>query len=119
MKFLLKVVIFIGGNALALWVATRLVDGFVFTEPTLINFLKVGLVLGLVNAIIKPLINLIALPLRVLTLGLFTVIINIGFLYLVSFFFDFFVIEGLFAAFWAIIVMSLVNFLISLFFKED
>lgn len=76
-SFAIKVVV----NAVAIWVATLVVtgievgggDGF---WAQLATYLAVGLIFGLVNAVIKPVVKLISLPLYILTLGLFTFVVN-------------------------------------------
>jgi putative membrane protein len=77
-NFLIKVVV----NALAIWVATLVVPGITATGPgtdlanQVLTFLVIGLIFGLVNAVVKPVVALLALPLYVLTLGLFSFIVN-------------------------------------------
>ena len=61
-------------TAIAFWVAEYLIDGISFTGP--INLLIAAIVFGLVNALIRPVIALLSLPLTVLTLGLFTLVVN-------------------------------------------
>lgn len=85
MNFLLRVII----NAVAIWLATLVLSGLDVvgggdTTTTVIVFLVVALVFGLVNAVVKPIVKLLALPLYVLTLGLFTVIVNAAMLWLTS-----------------------------------
>ena len=117
MKFLLKLGILSVSNALAIFVASRLVPGISF-EVTLPNLLLAGALLGSVNAVLRPILKLLSLPLIILTLGLFTVIINVGMLLLVSRVFDFFSIESFWAGLWGMFVISLVNYSISLFVKD-
>ena len=62
-------------NALALWGAAELLDGITLAGG-FTDVLWVALVFGLVNAVLKPLIKLLAFPLLFLTLGLFTLVIN-------------------------------------------
>ncbi|UER55425.1 phage holin family protein [Kineosporiaceae bacterium SCSIO 59966] len=77
-NFLIKVVV----NALAIWVATLVVPGISATGRgtdlgnQVLTFLVIGLIFGLVNAVVKPVVALLALPLYVLTLGLFSFIVN-------------------------------------------
>lgn len=71
MKLLLRLAI----NAVALWVAATYVPGLDF-EGDLLGLVVVAIVFGLVNALIRPLVKMLSLPLRVLTLGLFTLVIN-------------------------------------------
>ena len=68
-------------------------------------------VLGLVNAFIKPVLNLLALPLTIITLGLFSLVINALMLILVSSLVSGFHIHGFFTAFFASILLSLLNIL--------
>lgn len=67
-------------NGFALWVATRIVDGVTIssdsTSSEVLTLLVVALIFGLVNAFIKPVVQLLSLPLLILTLGLFTLIVN-------------------------------------------
>ncbi len=77
-SFTIKVVV----NALAIWVATLVVSGIAVgdgnddTLARVVTYLLIGLIFGLVNAVIKPIVKLIALPLYILTLGLFTFVVN-------------------------------------------
>jgi putative membrane protein len=75
---LLKVVI----GAAALWVAVLVVPGLDFdgSVPTL---LLVALILGVINAVVKPILTVLSLPLVVLTLGLFLLVVNAIALWLV------------------------------------
>jgi putative membrane protein len=74
--FLVRLVI----NAVALWVATLLVDGVDIggdtTEDRLLTLALVAAIFGLVNATIKPVVKLLSLPLFILTLGLITFVIS-------------------------------------------
>jgi putative membrane protein len=78
-SFAIKVVV----NAVAIWVATLVVPGLgVGGEggdewwQTVLTFAVVGLLFGLVNAIVKPVVKLLTLPLYILTLGLFSFLVN-------------------------------------------
>ncbi len=74
-----------------------------------------ALVLGLVNAVIKPIISLLSLPVTILTLGLFSLVINALMLMLTSRFVSGFVVSSFGTAFLASIVLSILNML---FIKE-
>jgi putative membrane protein len=63
------------GTAVSLWAAVAVVDGFRF-DGSLWQFLVIAAIVGLANAIVKPLLQLISLPLIVLTLGLFLLVVN-------------------------------------------
>jgi putative membrane protein len=77
MSFLLRVII----NAAAIWLAAQVLSGLEVvggddTSTTVIVYLVLGLVFGLVNAVVKPIVKLISFPLYILTLGLFTFVVN-------------------------------------------
>ena len=83
--FLVKTVV----NGLALWLTALVVTGIHFgqsSDPwrTIETILLVGLVFGLVNAVIKPVVRLLSFPLIILTLGLFTLVVNALMLLLTS-----------------------------------
>lgn len=63
-------------NALALWVTVELDVGLYMTQSGLGPILLTALVLGLVNAIVRPIMILLTLPLTILTLGLFLLVVN-------------------------------------------
>lgn len=63
-------------NAASLWLTTEIISGITFTEPGLWPILIAALVLGLVNAVVRPIMILLTLPLTILTLGLFLLIVN-------------------------------------------
>lgn len=73
---MLNFVLKLGVNALALWVTTLLYSGVYFERGSTWDVLVAALVLGLVNALIRPLLLLLSLPVNVLTLGLFTLVVN-------------------------------------------
>lgn len=76
MRWLVKLVV----NAVALWLAAVIVPGVGLgggdATETVVTALVVGLIFGVVNAVIKPIVVLLALPLYVLTLGLLTFVVN-------------------------------------------
>ena len=73
-----------------------------------------ALLLGFVNAIIRPLLVLITLPITILTLGLFTLVINGLMFWMVSGLVEGFVVPGFWAAFWGALVYSLLTWMVSL-----
>lgn len=73
LNFIVKVLV----NALALWLTTLLYHGVYFQSGGgALDAIVAGLALGLVNALIRPLLVLFSLPLTILTLGLFTLVVN-------------------------------------------
>ncbi|MEO6446706.1 MAG: phage holin family protein [Gemmatimonadaceae bacterium] len=109
-------------NSAALYVATRLVDGITFTGST-VALLGVALVFGLVNALIKPVIQFFSIPVIFLTLGLFALVINALMLLLTSGLSRSlglgFHVAGFGSAFIGSIVVSLVSAVLGLFLAGD
>jgi putative membrane protein len=121
MAFLLRVAL----TGFALWIVTRLVSGvdFVGGDTTLQRvgiILFVALVFGVVNAIIKPIVQIISLPLYILTLGLIHIVINALMLWITSRITEHTTHWGLYiddfwwTAIWAAIVLSIVSWVLSL-----
>jgi putative membrane protein len=96
-------------NAIAIVIAANVIDGITVTD-NLFPLLMVGLVLTIVNALIKPLLMLLSCPAVILTLGLFIFVINGLILQIAAYFSgDNFNIEGLWPAVLGGIVMAIVN----------
>lgn len=94
-------------NAVALLAITQVLPGFIVE-----NFyfaLIVSLVLGLINAIIRPVLLLITLPINIVTLGLFTFVINALLIWFVSTFIEGFDIENFWIALAAAIILWAVS----------
>ena len=77
MRALVRIVV----NAVALWVATLVVPGISVREAgdtatQVLTYLALGLLFGLVNLLVRPVVKLLSLPLYVLTLGLFSLVVN-------------------------------------------
>jgi putative membrane protein len=108
-------------NAAALWVATRLVAGVTYAGGAL-PILGVALVFGIVNAILKPIAIVLTFPILIVTLGLFTLVINGAMLLLTSAASDAlglgFHVAGFGAAFWGALVVTLVSWLLSMLVRD-
>lgn len=104
------------GNSAAIYIAFLYVPGFM-VNGGIKEFFLAGILLGLLNKIVKPPIKLLTMPLIILTLGLFLVVINALMLWLVDYTFDFVVIENIMALVWATIIIAIVNGIISAFSK--
>jgi putative membrane protein len=119
MSFLLSFL----GTAASLWVAVWLIDGFEFSGEWW-QFLIAAAIVGLANAIIKPIVNLLSLPLVVVTLGLFMIVVNalvLQFSVWLSGVFDLgLTSDGFFwDTFLASIVVSVVGWLIGVLLPDD
>ena len=107
-------------NAGALWAATTLVPGISFVGDTG-RFLVVALVFGLLNALVRPLLLLLSLPLLILTLGLFTFILNAFILMMLGSLSEGlglgFHVNGFFPAFVGALIVTIVSFALSMVVK--
>ena len=108
-------------NAAALWVATRIVPGVGYTGGWL-PFLGVALLFGIVNAFIRPIAKVLTFPLIILTLGIFSFVVNGLMLWLTSAISGSlglgFHVGGFWAAFFGALVVSLVSTLLSLLITD-
>jgi putative membrane protein len=107
MKFLLRVVF----NTVAVLLAASIVPGIAVASPA--SALLAGIVLGVVNAIIRPVLIVLTLPFTILTLGIFIFIVNAICLALVAWLVPGFSISGFFAALVGAIFISLVSWVLS------
>jgi len=105
-------------NAVALWVATQLVPGISYTGDGA-SLLGVALVFGVLNVLLKPVLLILTLPFLIVTLGLFTLVLNAIMLWLTSAASSSlglgFHVDGFGAAFLGALVVSVVSFGMSLF----
>lgn len=102
-------------NAAALYVATWLIPGVAVTGTAAL--LLAALVIGLVNAVVRPVALLITLPITVLTLGLFYFVLNGLMLWLAAALTPGFRLDGLWAAVLGALVMSIVATVLHLFVR--
>ena len=116
-------------TGLALWVVTLIVPGIAFvgghnTLQRIGIIFVVAVIFGVVNAIIKPIVQLISIPLYILTLGLIHIVINALMLWITSRITEHTTHWGLYlknfwwTAIWAAIVLSIVSWLLSLVVRD-
>ncbi len=105
--FILRAVI----SALGLWLATRWVPGIRIEDAG--TLVLAGLLLGVVNAVVRPIVILLTLPLTVLSLGIFLLVVNAGMLALVAWMLPGFHVAGFAAAFETALVVWIVGWLAS------
>jgi len=121
-------------NGLALWIASWILPGLDIsttatteavaqggvtqgTDPLgiILAYLFIGLIFGLVNALVRPIVSLLSLPITILTLGLFTIVINAAMLYLTSWLSSYtpvhFTIDSFF---WTAVLAAIIITLVSL-----
>lgn len=101
-------------NAAALYTAAKIVPGIVF-EGDWMGLIWLALIIGLLNALVRPLLKLLTLPLIILTLGLFTIVINTLVLMLASSIGSFFGLGLAVSGFWSALLGSLVISIVSMF----
>lgn len=107
--FLLRAVI----AAFGLWLATYLIDGFRIDDST--TLLIAAVLLGVVNAIVRPIAVVLTFPITIVTLGLFLLIINAGMVALVAWMLPGFHILGFWAALLGALVVGLTGWVGSWF----
>lgn len=113
-KLIIRLVI----NAAALWAAAWLIPG-IGLETNIGTLIVVALVFGVVNAFIKPVVALLTCPLNILTLGLFTLVINALMLMLTAWVVGGFNVDGFIPALLGGIVVSIVSVILSQFLSDD
>jgi putative membrane protein len=104
-------------NALALLVVDALFQR-IWLDTTQAT-IAAAVVLSLVNTYLRPLVILLTLPINILTLGLFTLVINAAMLKLVSWLIPAFHVEGFWTAVGGALVISIISVLLNLFLKPD
>lgn len=113
MKILLRILI----NAVTLLVITRFVDGF--AVDSFYYALVAAVVIGLLNAILRPLILLLAFPITLVTLGLFSFVVNGLLVWFASTFLEGFTISGFIPAMFGAIILWAVGVLTNWFIKDQ
>ena len=114
-------------NAVALYVAIFVVNntigGISLQNPNWQSFLWMGLIFGLINALLRPLIEILTCPLIILTLGLFTFIVNTLLFYLVGWIGTFFTVGFTVESFWSAllgaVVVSVVSVVLSMVLRSE
>ncbi|WP_137873575.1 phage holin family protein [Rhodococcus sp. Q] len=122
MSFLLRLVI----NAIAIWLASEWVNGIDIATKDNVNpvvvILFIALVFTVVNAFVKPIVQLLSLPLLILTLGLFTLVINALMLLLTAWITEStglgISVDGFWTAVWGALIISLVNIVLTAVFPS-
>lgn len=98
---------------LSLWLATKFVPGVQFIGP-IKSLIIAGSVLGMINFFIKPVLNAITLPLKIVTVGLSSLILNMLIVWIIDIFFPELIIKGFVALFWTTVLIWIVAFFLIL-----
>ena len=107
-KFLLRWLI----NFLGLWAAAGLLSGISYNNKVGV-IIVAALIFSIVNALIRPLVIILALPAIVLTLGLFTFVVNGFMLYLTTLIYPSFAVSSFWQALLAVLIVWVVNYLLT------
>jgi len=110
-KFALRAVI----AAVGLWLATLLISGLQIADP--MTLILAAVLLGVINAFVKPILVILTLPITVLSLGIFLLVINAAMLALVAWILPGFTISGFGAALIGAIVVSITGLIGSMLIK--
>ena len=110
--FLIRVVIV----AIGLWVASAIVPGVEIADGW--SLFWAALLLGIVNAVVRPVLIVLTLPLTILTLGLFLLVINAGMFSLVAWMLDGMTVAGFWPALFGAIVVSITAWIASYFIGD-
>jgi len=99
-------------NTLAVLVAVYLVSGIRYNKP--LDLLVASLFLGILNAVLRPILMFLTLPLLIFTLGLFTLVINALLLYFVGYVLrPHFYVDDFWSAFWGALIISVVGMILN------
>jgi putative membrane protein len=122
MRFLIRTV----ATAIALWVSTLVVSGITVsgssTAANVATLVVVAIIFGLVNAILKPIIQVLGCLFYIITLGLIAFVVNALLFLLVDWIAELlnlpFNVDGFWSAFWGAIIVGLVSWLINLIIPD-
>jgi putative membrane protein len=112
MGFLVRILVY----ALAIWLATAIVPGI--EAKSTLTILGAGLVLGLINAVVRPVLLVLTFPLTLVTLGLFLFVLNAFCLWLTSLLVKGFEVHGFWAALFGAIIVSAVSWMVTAFLSD-
>ena len=110
MRILARIVL----NGLGILLVAHLVPGILYSGD-LVYLLLAGVVMGAINLIVKPLVELLSLPLIIVTLGLFYIAINGAMLLLAAALLDGLTVDGCVPALWGGLVLGLFNWVVRIF----
>ena len=104
-RFIIQAVVTMAG----LWLSAQVVPGVDFTNNG--SLVAAAIILGIVNAIVRPIMVVLTFPITVLTLGLFLLVVNAAMIGLTAMFLDGFAVDGLWAGVGAAIVTGVVSWI--------
>jgi len=111
-----RIILQIVSGILGLWLANTIISRVDIT--TCKTMLLAGLVLGLINFFVKPILKFLTTPLRIITFGLFGLVINMAIIWLVAYFFQEISIKGIAPLFWTAILLWGMSTILHLVFPK-
>ncbi len=118
MKFLTRLIISIIVNGIAIGLTAALLPGIHIVPFSYTTLLLLGIVFGVINAIIRPVVNVLSLPITILSLGLWQLVLNALMLYLGSLFISELKIDNFLWAILGGIVMGIIGSILEAIFKR-
>jgi putative membrane protein len=115
---MIRLILYILGNAFALWVTQALVPGITF-RGSIVTLIIAGAIWGLFNLIVRPIAMVLSIPLLILTLGLFYFVLNGILLWLASFFLPGYQVDGIVSGILGALVMTVVNWAVHALVKKE
>ncbi|QSF53044.1 phage holin family protein [Brevundimonas fontaquae] len=112
-RFIIQALVTMAG----LWLSAQIVPGVDFNSTG--SLIAAAIVLGLVNAFVRPILVVLTFPITVVTLGLFLLVVNAAMIGLTSVFLDGFVVNGLWAGIGAAIVTGVVSWIAGAFIDGE
>jgi len=106
-------------NAAAIWAAAYLIDGVALDTSQPIAVAGVAIVFGLVNALLKPIVKVLSFPFVLVTLGIFTLVINAALFGLTAFLTSALTVSGFWPALFGALTVSFVSWLLGMFVDDD
>jgi putative membrane protein len=113
LRFIIQAVV----TAIGLWLSARIVPGVDFTSTG--SLIAAAVILGLVNAFVRPILVVLTFPITILTLGLFLLVVNAAMIGLTSMFLGGFTVAGLWAGIGAAIITGVVSWIAGAFIGDD
>jgi putative membrane protein len=115
---MIRMILYVLGNAFALWVTQALVPGITF-RGSIVTLIIAGAIWGLFNLIVRPIAMVLSIPLLILTLGLFYFVLNGILLWLASFFLPGYHVDGIVSGILGALVMTVVNWAVHALVKKE
>ena len=112
LRFIVQAIV----TALGLWLSAKVVPGVAFTSTG--SLVAAAIILGLVNAFVRPILVVLTFPITVVTLGLFLLVVNAAMIGLTAWFLGGFAVNGLWAGIGAAIVTGVVSWIAASLFGE-